>query len=89
VFKIKKAAPASAASKTWRIPVLLDRRGGGDAEGRFIQKTLAFQGPVFDSVGAQVLAEFLLHHRFVIGPVANEHFWVHFFLLFSPGRVKQ
>jgi len=35
---------------------------------------LSLQRAGFHAMRSQILAEFLLHHRFVIGPVADVHF---------------
>jgi hypothetical protein len=38
-----------------------------------VRYTLSFQCPVFDSVRSEILAVYLHHHFFVIGPIADVH----------------
>jgi hypothetical protein len=35
---------------------------------------LSFQRPIFHSMRGEILPKLFLHHRFVIGPVADVHF---------------
>ena len=44
-----------------------------DCRYRSASLRLALQCSIFDPIRSQIFAEFFLHHRFVIGPVADVH----------------